>query len=290
VVVKVVIFLFFLLNILTAQVIHRLTADRFTQYTINDWVSYAPALFITSIDIDENFIYFASQNGGILRFDKYSEKWVSPFTTSSGLSSNTVFKVVYNQIDGSLYAQTPKGIDVYRPAEKFWRSTTDFRMPPVRTASRQDVSGYFQQNDREFGFPPLYRPSNDELPDFFTRVSLMYHLGGIFYDRHNRQYHFTDRVTDSWRRLWIGSDGYGPLMADLDHIFLKAMPQSIPDISPHDLYIDGDHIWIGGTRNSDSPGGIAHWDQDEDLWEYFEAFSISDIYNDDVYAIKVTKK
>ncbi len=287
---KVVLFPFLLINLLTAQVIHQLTADRFTQYTINDWVSYAPAQFITSVDIDENFIYFASRTGGILRFDKYAEKWDSPFTTSSGLRSNTVWKVVYNQNDGSLYAQTPKGIDVYRPAEKFWRTATDFRMPPARTASTQNMPGFNQNGNHEFGFPPLYRPSNDELPDFFTRVSLMYHLGGIIYDIHNRQYHFTDRITDSWRRLWIGSDGYGPLMADLDHIFLKAMPQSIPDISPRDLYIDDDHIWIGGVRNSDSPGGITHWDRSEDLWEYFEAFSISQLYKDDVYAINGNKK
>ena len=149
---------------------------------------YLIVIFITSVDIDENFIYFASRNGGILRFDKYSENWASPFTTSSGLRSNTVLKVVYNQNDGSLYAKTPKGIDVYRPAEKFWRPATDFRMPSARTVSNQDRSSYFQDNNREFGFPPFYRPSNDELPDFFTHVSLMYHLGGTFYDRHNRQY------------------------------------------------------------------------------------------------------
>ena len=287
---KLLFLLFLLVNFLPAQIIHQLSADRFTQYTINDWVSYAPALHITSVDIDENFIYFGSRSGGILRFDKYSEEWKPPFTTSSGLRSNTIFKVVYNQTDGSLYAQTPEGIDVYRPAEKFWRPATDFRMPPSRMPSKLDLSGFSKNNNDRFRFPPLYRPSNSELPDFFTRVSIMYHLGGIFYDRHNRQYQFTDRITDSWRRLWIGSDGYGPLMADLDHTFLKAIPQSIPDISPRDLYIDGDDIWIGGLRKSDAPAGITHWDQYEDLWEYFEAFSISELYKDDVFAIDGNEK
>jgi len=278
-------FLLLLVNFLPAQVIHHLTVDRFTHYNINDWISYAPALYITSVDIDENFIYFGSRNGGILRLDKYSEKWEPPFTTSSGLRSNTILEVVYSQNDGSLYAKTPEGIDVYRPAEKFWRPAIDFRMPSARTPSREDIVNSTQNNGSRFQFPPLYRPSNSELPDFFTRMSIMYHLGGMFYDRHNRQYYFTDRITDSWRRLWIGSDGYGPLMADLDHIFLTEMPRSIPDISPRDIYIDGDDIWIGGLRRSESLAGIAHWDQYEDFWEYFEAFSISEIYKDDIYAI-----
>jgi ligand-binding sensor domain-containing protein len=257
---------------------------------MDDWVSYAPALHITSVELDDNYIYFGSRRGGILRLDKYTEQWADPYTISSGLRSNTILKVVYDRDQGLLYAKTPKGIDVYRPAENFWRPAPDSKMPSPQRPSRQDLSSISQNDNDRFRFPPLYRPSNSELPDFFTRVDLMYHLGGTFFDRQNRQYHFTDRITDSWRRLWIGSDGFGPLVADLDHIFLKSYHQSIPDISPRDLYIDEDNIWIGGIRHSELPGGIVHWDQNEDIWEYFEAFSIPDLYKDDINAIDGNNK
>ena len=81
------IFIFFslllvlLLNNSGSQVVHRLKADRFTHYRMEDWISYAPALNITSIDIDNDYIYFATNSGGILRYDKYANEWDFPYTT-----------------------------------------------------------------------------------------------------------------------------------------------------------------------------------------------------------------
>ena len=117
----VIVFFLLAINISHAQIVHRLEADRFTHYRIDDWVSYAPALSITSIDIDPDYIYFGTTSGGILRYDKYANEWHYPYTTSSGLRSNQIYRVVYSAVDGFLYAQTPAGIDVFMPAEKFWR-------------------------------------------------------------------------------------------------------------------------------------------------------------------------
>ena len=108
-----IIFLLLTTHLLYSQTIHVLTADRFTHYRIDDWISYAPALEITSVEIDNNYIYFGSRSGGILRFNKYEERWEYPYTTSNGLRSNRIFQVVYSSYDGFLYAQTPAGIDVF---------------------------------------------------------------------------------------------------------------------------------------------------------------------------------
>ena len=273
---------FLIINIIQAQIIHYSTADRSSYFSLTDWVSYATALDITSIDFDNDYIYFASLDGGILRYDKYDNRWESPFTTSSGLRSNRILKIVYNQDDGFLYAQSPRGIDVFKTAEKFWRPAIPQAMPPRQQSVYGDWSGSAQDRYR---FPPGYRPANSELPDFFTPFSLIYHLGGYVYDRENRQFNFTDRVVDSWRRLWIGTDGLGPMLAELDHIYLNSMRHSIPDISPRDLYIDGTNIWIGGLRRGNAPAGISFWNRDKGEWQYFEAPFLPHLYSDDVLSV-----
>ena len=271
--------LFLVAPALFAQVVHRFTGDRFTHYRYDDWFSYATALEITSVDMDENFIYFASRSGGILRYDKYNDQWDFPFTTSNGLRSNSVYQVVFNQSDGILYARTPAGVDVYRPAEHIWRPAPWSEMPPVNSPD------YKTGDDQPYRFPPYYRPLNRELPDFFTDISFVYQLGGIVYDRHNREFRFTDRIIDSWQRLWVGTNGIGPMKAELNRTFLESTPQSIPYISPRDIYIDEDACWIGGQRLPGPVGGITRWDRNSNNWQYYEAPYVSGIYKDDVFSI-----
>jgi len=283
---KVILLFYFLLSsVLPAQTIEYLTADRFSYYTLSDWISYATALKITSVDIDNDYIYMASMSGGILRYDKYGNHWDFPFTTSSGLRSNGVLEIVYYPDDGFLYAKTRFGIDVFKTAEKFWRPSMDRTMPPRQQNTAHD---WYDSQQNRYRFPPLYRPANSELPDFFTPFSLMYHLGGYVYDRENRQFYFTDRIVDSWRRLWIGTDGLGPMMAEIDRIYLNSMRYSIPAISPRDIYIEDQDLWIGGLRIDNSPAGIGHWDRDRDEWQYYEAPYLPQLYSDDVLSINGT--
>jgi hypothetical protein len=284
-VLKILLILFLATPILYSQTIHHLTADRFTHYRIDDWISYAPALEITSIEIDQNYIYFGSRTGGILRYDKYEDSWDFPFTTSSGLRSNIIYQVAYNAEENFLYAETPAGIDVYKPAEKFWQPSTRSYLPAKRVPDKLEYENFLRSQKSSNRFPVFYRPANRELPDFFTDRSFIYHLGGYVFDRYNRQFDFTDRVVDSWQRLWVGTNGIGPMMAELDHIHLESMPQSIPNISPRDIYIDENIFWIGGFRSDNSVGGITRWDTNNDEWQYIEASFSPQIYTDDVLAI-----
>ena len=288
--IKSILFLLLATHILFAQSIHYLTADRFTHYKIDDWISYAPALDITSVEIDENYVYFGSRTGGILRFNKYEERWEFPYTTSSGLRSNVIYQVVYNSDEGFLYAQTPKGIDVYRPAEKFWQPSLRSYLPTKRNPEKSEYENFIRSDKNNNRFPVFYRPTNRELPDFFTDRSFIYHLDGYVFDQYNRQFNFTDRIVDSWQRLWVGTDGIGPMMAELDHIRLESIPQSIPNISPRDIFIDEDIFWIGGFRHDNSVGGITRWDRKNDEWQYIEASFVPQIYKDDVFAITGNKQ
>jgi ligand-binding sensor domain-containing protein len=273
----------FLLSNIHGQIVHRLNVDRFSHYRIDDWISYAPALHITSIDIDRDYIYFATTSGGILRYDKYANEWHFPYTTSSGLRSNHIYRIVYNPMDGFLYAQTPAGIDVYKPAENFWRPANRQYMPPQRRPDSNSLNDPL--GDNKYRFPPYSRPPNYQLPDFFTQYPLMFQPPDILFDEFNRQFYFTDRVTDTWQRLWIGTDGFGPMEADMYTFRLESRLQSISDISPRDLYLDDDNIWIGGIGTGAQIGGISRWDRAHDKWTFFEAPLISRLSRDDVSAI-----
>jgi hypothetical protein len=280
------IFIFFQSTIF-AQVVHRLDTDRFTHYRVDDWISYAPALKITSVDMDFEYVYFATLGGGILRFNKYDETWGYPFTTSAGLRSNNITQVVYNADDGFLYAKTPAGIDVYKPAERYWQPSYINEMPRRREPNEMDLQGL---NRSDYRFPPLYRPSNEDLPDFFTDITLTYQLGGILFDQYNREFRLLDRIVDSWQRIWFGTDGMGPIMADMYSFRLESKVQSIPSISPRDVFIDDDIMWIGGLNQGLSVGGITRWDRKSHEWHYFEAPFISQLYKDDVFAISGNRK
>jgi ligand-binding sensor domain-containing protein len=275
--------IFILWTYSTSQVVNRLSGDRFTHYRYDDWLSYATALDITSIDIDESYIYFGSLGGGILRYDKYENHWEYPFTSSNGLRSNIINEVVYNPQDGFLYASTPAGIDVYKPAEKFWQPSGSTRMPPHRQ-SQQSLNSAITPRDNQ-RFPPYSRPSNNQLPDFFTDITLTYQLGGGLLDQYNREFRLTDRIVDSWQRVWFGTNGLGPLMADLFHVWLEPESQSIPHIAPRDVFVTEDFMWIGGLQNGSEIAGITYWDRRNDHWTYYEAQFIPQLYKDDVYAI-----
>jgi len=269
-----------------SQIVQTFKGDRFTHYDIEDWVSYAPALNINSIDTDEKYVYFATQNGGILRFDKYREEWEFPYTSSSGLRSNKILEVVYNQYDGYLYARTPYGVDVLRFGDNYWQKH-DGSMPQKRQPQLSDIADL--RKGKDFRFPPFFRPGNDFFPGFFTERSIMYIPPNQILDNENREYNFTDRVVDEWQRLWLGTNGFGPMMADMSTFSLYSYHQSIPNISVRDIHFDEDNVWIGGIPKPDGVSGITLWDDYNNKWQYFEAPFYTGIARDDVLSIDGNK-
>jgi len=270
-----------------AQIVHTFKGDRFTHYNMEDWISYAPALNINAIDTDEKYVYFATQYGGILRFDKYREEWEFPFTTSSGLRSNHIKDVVYNQYDGFLYARTSYGVDVLKFGENFWQKHSG-SIPGKRQPELSQIADL--RKGKDFRFPPFFRPSNEFFPNFFTENSIMYIPPDQILDYENREYQFTDRVVDEWQRLWLGTNDFGPMMADMSTFSLYSYHQSISNISVRDMFLDENNIWIGGISNGDGIGGITLWNDYSNEWQYFEAPFYTGISKDDVFAIDGNKR
>lgn len=272
------------LNQISAQVIHRMQFDRFSHYRIDDWITYAPARFINSIDVGDDYVFFGTRRGGILRYHLYEHYWDYPFTTSNGLSSNRISRVVYDASSQKWYARTNKGIDVYNPGFEYWEKSRHDQLPARRQPDPNEVQEYRQQ--RNYHFPVFYRPGLAELPDFFGGRDYEFRPPRDILDRDNRLFHLNpERIMDSFRTLWLSTDGLGPVSADPLAQDLKIHPRGLPNISPRDVYFDKDVTWIGGVQLRREPFGITAWNSETDTWQDFEARYISELRNDNIFCI-----
>ena len=286
---KIIIVIFFAFNsILFSQVINRMQFDRFTHYRGDDWITYAPARFITSIDIGDDYVYFGTRYGGILRYHMYDNVWDYPFTTSNGLSSNTILKIVFDAGSRKLFAQTKKGIDEYNSAFDYWLPSDSESLPERKQPDSNELQDYLQH--KNFNYPAYYRPGLSELPNFFGSRKYEFRPPHEILDINNRKFRLNpERIMDKFRILWLSTDGLGPVSAEMTTQNLNFSPQSLPNISPRDVFFDGSIVWIGGLARRRYPAGITAWQDDENTWTDFEARYNYDIINDNIYCISGSK-
>ncbi|MCK5853516.1 hypothetical protein KAH27_10855, partial [bacterium] len=275
------------ISMLPSQVVHQMDFDRFTVYRIADWVTYGPADQVTSIDIGQKYAYIGTRKGGILRYDLFNNKWKYPYTTGSGLRSNSIIRVVYDYERDRIYARTIRGVDVYNEAFNYWEPT--YTEPPKRRKPTPVEIRDFH-NRGGYDYPPFYRPTNSELPDFFTDRNYIYRLGGEILDRDNTIFQLTDRVTDQFRQIWVGTNGAGLGIGDLNTFNLTVSRRSIPDVILRDILFDGKNMWAAGIGKESNQSGIGLWNRKKDNWRYFRAGYNLDIYNDNIRVISSFNK
>ncbi len=274
-------YLFFclLLTNLNAQIIQTLKYDRFTHYEPDDWITYAPANTITSIDVGFENVYIGTLNGGILRYNIYDNEWLFPLTNGIGLRNNRINKVIFDHQLGNVYAQTPSGTDEYNPGFLFFRPVSEFTEPTRKTPD-------FPRDNQSFRFPPYSRPANSQIPNLIPPGNFEILLDGQVFDPANNQFEFTDRVVDIKYNLWLGTTGTGIAKADLDLLRVEFFYRSIPDILPRDILINRKEIWIAGISNNAKRDGIARWNRRNDSWDFFKKDVVFEIFESDVNTIE----
>ncbi|MGD9898808.1 MAG: hypothetical protein AB7T22_06730 [Calditrichaceae bacterium] len=275
--------LFLLISSAGSQVVHQIYFDRFSHYDVDDWITYAPSTDILTVDIGDDYVYFGTRHGGILRYHLYEHVWEYPFTTSNGLRSNKILALVFNPIDHQLYAKTPMGIDVYNRGFEYWRPALTNEMPARREPIQNNTNNRPDYTD--YRFPAYSRPATAALPNFFTDINYVYHLNGEILDRYNRSFRLTDRIVDQWFNFWAGTNGLGVAMGKLYQSEISFYQASIANISPRDMEFLGSDVWIGGKSGSIPPSGICLWRTDNNTWEYFEAPLTNGLNKDDVNVI-----
>lgn len=252
-----------LLNLAHPQVINQISFDRFSHYDPDDWITYAYSNHITAIDFSDDYIYFGTNGGGILRFNLWDEKWDFPLTTSTGLRSNRIQKVVFSPTTNELYATTEVGVDSY--IESFGYFTPYGFSAPL--SMQADSLGAFDNT-----FPPYARPPIDSWPNFITEPGYEIMLDGTIYNEDSQLFRVTDKIVDKWNRLWFGTNGAGIGIVDLNSQRVDFLTQSIVSNAVNDIFIMNQNLWFGGKGSTAyNDRGITYWDYEYDLWSAYRA-------------------
>jgi len=274
-----IIIFFLLIQLSFSQVIHLISFDRFSHYEADDWITYAYSNHITSIDVGNENIYFGTTDGGILRYNFFDEEWLFPQTTSNGLRSNRIFRVVFDYQTNQLFAQTNRGVDVFNKAFEYWQ-------PAHSELPARKSSDALMQNKNDFRYPAFSRPETTRWPSFFANENYELMLDGIIYSPDNEEFNVTDRVVDSWFKMWFGTNGTGIGQANLDLLQLNFIKQSIPSIRPKDVFVNDNGVWIAGTPFQEKERGITRWNYEDDTWNYFKSGIDYNIFSDDIHIIE----
>lgn len=234
---------------------------RSSRYELEDWVSYGVFRYVTSVDRDDEYLYFGT-TGGVMRYDHWKEEWDTPLTTSSGLPDNRVMDLAVDDQDREIVFFTRQGASRFDPFLERFRLSGDL--------------------------PPAAPPAGFDYPQLFPRFELNFYRtegGAYLTDPYLRRFPVTAHLTDDWGYLWIGTDGLGAGRARLRTGRLKMLPFGLWGRNVTALAFDGDHLWIGGIAPWEEEAGMTRAGRDLQEWDYFEARFLPGMDSDDVTAI-----
>ncbi len=103
-----------------ALIFNILLAQPDSRFEAFDWTLYRQTDEINSITEGYNYVYFATENAGILRFQIYQNRFVEPITIAQGLSDNQILAVHFDQSTRILWAASEYFIDYSYNAEGDW--------------------------------------------------------------------------------------------------------------------------------------------------------------------------
>jgi len=278
--------IFVIINIAYSQYVRsfRFSTEqqRRNYYEIDDWISYLPSNRPISAAIGDNYIYFGTQDGGILRYHLYENYWDYPFTTSNGLPSNTILDLAFDQDRGYLWARTPKGIAYFDPTGEIWTLQTSVNRQIFRWPSHNSTTSSTKLEKNHF----YDRKFLNRLPTFFANGE--YTINGEWYvmDSFFREYPIVGFIIDNQERIWFLVDGLGVGKGSMFTQRVDFIRVGLPQISPRVIEYQKNDLWIGGIRTSEEAAGIVRWRNDNGNWEYYQAGWIRRLFDDNVHAIE----
>ncbi|MFQ5584092.1 MAG: hypothetical protein ACE5GL_06625, partial [Calditrichia bacterium] len=170
IVILAVIILFPLIDSAAAQYVRKESfpteKSRRQRYQLDDWLSYLNVRDITSVAMDQDYLYMGTKRGGILRYKYYEDEWDYPFTTSNGLPDNRILDVAYDWSRSILWAVTKTDTAVFDLASQEWLAQSEANYWPYQFPFLEDRTPH---STEEIVYGKLYgRESLKVLPVFFA--------------------------------------------------------------------------------------------------------------------------
>lgn len=236
------------------------------RYREGDWISYSVFRYVTSLAMDFDYVYFGT-TGGVIRYDKYENKWKPPFTTSDGLPDNWIRNIACDPDRNEIWVDTYAGSAMYQPVFREWYSEFDF----PRHLARSDTSHL-------------------SLPNFFMEFGLTLLPDRSIMDSYFNQYRITDYLKGDFDDLWIATWGLGAGVANLRHLQLKMFKFGLYDKDVKAILIDEDDMWFGGSGFFYRSQGITRYNRKSGSWDYYSAPDTPSLVSNQVNAIEAGEK
>ena len=97
-----------------------LTAQPEPRFDPFDWTAYRHLGRINSITEGYNYVYFGTEDGGIVRYHIFRNAFAPPITRAQGLSGNRIQLVHFDRETGTLWVVTDKGLEYSYSREGDW--------------------------------------------------------------------------------------------------------------------------------------------------------------------------
>jgi frataxin-like iron-binding protein CyaY len=227
-------------------------------YRQGDWISYSDFRYVTSIAISPKYVFFGTTQG-ITRYNRYTQSWDYPFTTSTGLLDSWVEDLAYDPSRGELWVKTKEGVCGYQPAFEDWI-----------------YGGSFPENlalSRRGKFESLY---------FFPPFGYHYFPEGYIADDHLREFPINAWLKDDWDNLWLGTWGLNAGVGSYRTHQLKLFKYGLMGGNVEAILKDGDKTWFGGKGGYWGSSGITVYDRQAGEWRYFEPNYTDGLLSDEV--------
>lgn len=258
--------------------------QRRARYELDDWVSYTTTRSFSSMAVSTDYIFIATRDGGILRYQIYQDYWDYPYTTSSGLPDNRIEDIVYDPRSAFLWVKTPRDVAYFDPAAREWVRESEnpgwiYQFPD----SVPPVNPNVPFKEKFFGRNALF-----QLPTYFANGMYNIQNDWLLMDSYFQEFPFIGYLVDRYDRIWFLIEGFGIGRGETYTQRADFFGVGLPDIFPRALAYQGDDLWFGGLAN-DRGGrpGIARWPYERPEWDYFQARRIPHLPNDNVAAIQV---
>lgn len=227
-------------------------------YRQGDWISYSDFRYVTSIAISPKYVFFGTTQG-ITRYNRYTQNWDYPFTTSTGLRNDRVEDLAYDPSRGELWAKTKGGVCGYQPVFEDWIYGGSFPDSLAHSHQSKFKSPYF--------FPPFgYH--------FFPE--------GYIADSRLREFPIHAWLKDDWDNLWLGTWGLNVGMGSYRTRQLKLFRYGLMGTSVEAILRDGEKLWFGGENDFGSSSGITVFNRQTKEWSYFESTHTDGLLSDEV--------
>ena len=209
-----------------------------------DWVNYLDFRFVTSVTMDQTIVYFGT-TGGVLRYDRFDNKWLDPLTVTDGIPDQRINDIAYDPSYDRVYVATTGSYAYYQPTFQQWYISSDF--PPKLAHSDLKIAA----------LGPMTAP-----------FGYTYQEGSIT-DLNFRSYRLTRGQDDGFNHLFAGTWGLGPIIINPRIGDISLLPYGLYTEDVTGLIRVGDKYWFGGGQGEAIEPGVSWCDTSLQEWHWY---------------------